>query len=114
MKPAMWIAILVAVVAFVAWRAISGKRSSAEAHAAMDAGGVLVDVRTDGEFAQGHLPGAKNIPVQDLPARADEVGDKSKPVVVYCRSGQRSARAKRLLEEAGYEQVINLGPMSAW
>lgn len=110
----MWIGLLVLVAAFFAWRAISARRSSAAAHAAVEAGAALVDVRTEGEFADGHLAGAKNIPVQVLADRVGEVGDKATPVVVYCRSGQRSARAKRMLQEAGYESVIDLGPMSAW
>lgn len=73
----------------------------------------LVDVRTPREFAADALEGAKNIPVQNLQQRLDEVGDKDDPVMVYCRSGNRSARAARILEKAGFEEVYDLGSRSA-
>ncbi|NVJ21922.1 MULTISPECIES: rhodanese-like domain-containing protein [Myxococcus] len=85
-----------------------------EAHRWVDDGATLVDVRTPEEFAAGHLPGAVNIPVDDLSQRLEELGAPAKPVVIYCRSGGRSARAEKLLKERGFEQVLNLGPMSAW
>lgn len=77
-------------------------------------GALLLDVRTTQEFAGGHLPGAVNIPVQDLDRRLSEVGAKERPVVVYCRSGQRSARAARMLKGAGYQAVHDLGSISRW
>jgi rhodanese-related sulfurtransferase len=77
-------------------------------------GALLLDVRTTGEFAGGALPGAINIPVQDLEARMKEVGAKDRPIVVYCRSGQRSGRAARMLKAAGYQTVQNLGSISSW
>lgn len=85
-----------------------------EAHRWVEAGATLVDVRTPEEFAAGHLPGAVNIPVDDLSLRLEELGAPEKPVVVYCRSGGRGARAEKLLKERGFQQVLNLGPMSAW
>ena len=92
----------------------SGDPVRAEAHQIVDAGARLVDVRTPEEFAAGHIEGAVNIPVQDLPARMDELGRKDEPIVVYCRSGARSGSAKRTLESAGYTNVFDLGPMSRW
>lgn len=85
-----------------------------EAHQIVEAGARLVDVRTPEEFDAGHIDGAVNIPVQDLPARMDELGRKDEPIVVYCRSGARSGSAKRTLEAAGYTKVVDLGPMSRW
>ena len=85
-----------------------------EAHQRVAAGATLVDVRTPEEFAAGHLPGAVNIPVDELPRRFSELGSPEKPLVVYCRSGARSGRAERLLKERGFQDVFNLGPMSAW
>lgn len=76
-------------------------------------GARLLDVRTPEEFASGHIPGAKNIPLQVLPTQLKQVGKKGDRVVVYCRSGGRSASARGLLETAGF-QVCDLGPMSAW
>lgn len=76
-------------------------------------GAQLVDVRTPGEFAGGAIPGAKNIPVDQLSGRLSEL-DRAKPVVLYCRSGGRSASAAGLLKASGFENVFDLGPISAW
>lgn len=81
--------------------------------------GILLDVRTPAEYKAGHLPSAKNIPVQELSARLGDVkalagGDKSHPIVVYCLSGARAARAKRILLDAGYTRVTNLGGFDDW
>ena len=62
---------------------------------------VLVDVRTPLEFAEAHADGAINIPVHELPMRLHELG-RGKRVVVYCRSGARSASAAVMLRSAGY------------
>lgn len=72
----------------------------------------LLDVRSHEEFQSGHLRGAANIPVQELALRLSEV-PKNHAVVVYCRSGARSASAAQLLKAAGF-RVIDIGPMSAW
>lgn len=73
----------------------------------------LVDVRTAEEFAAGHLLDAVNIPLQDLPSRLAEIAT-DKPVVLYCRSGNRSGQAARLLAGEGYAQVLDLGGIIAW
>ncbi|RKH71582.1 rhodanese-like domain-containing protein [Corallococcus aberystwythensis] len=90
------------------------RSAGAEAHQRVEAGATLVDVRTPEEFAAGHLPGAVNIPVDELPQRLAELGSPEKPLVLYCRSGARSSRAELLLKERGFQDVFNLGPMSAW
>lgn len=79
---------------------------------AIAAGATLIDVRTPQEFVEGHLKGAVNIPVDVLESKLLEVGPKDKPVVVYCRSGKRSARAKGILTKAGFSKVFDLGAMS--
>ncbi len=73
----------------------------------------LIDVRTAEEFASGHIPGALNIPVQELEQRLSEV-ETGQPVVLYCRSGNRSAQAAQILGDAGYGQVYDLGGIAAW
>lgn len=80
-----------------------------ELKALLDGKATVVDVRTPGEFASGHHPRAKNIPVDQVQSRIAEFGDKSKPVVVYCASGNRSGYAKQVLLAAGYKEVINGG-----
>lgn len=77
-------------------------------------GAVVIDVRTPDEFAAGHLPNATNIPIQEFAARIGEVdklvaGNHGKDVVVYCRSGKRSGKAKSQLDAAGYTRVVNGG-----
>jgi phage shock protein E len=78
------------------------------------AGAGLLDVRSPEEYARGHLPGALNVPVQELDRRVAEVGRADRELVVYCRSGHRSARATEILRQHGFSKVHNLGPMSAW
>lgn len=69
--------------------------------------GQLVDVREPSEVAGGTLPGAVNIPLGELAARLDEL-DRSRRVVLLCRSGARSANAAALLAGAGFPDVVNL------
>lgn len=86
----------------------------AKAHALVAEGAHLIDVRSPEEFTSGHVDGARNIPHGEIEQRAAEVGAKDEPVVVYCRSGVRSAIAKSALEAAGFTRVHNLGGMSRW
>jgi phage shock protein E len=75
----------------------------------IDQDAVVIDVRTVGEFESGHLEGALNIPVQEI-ARVDlSFVKKDQPVVVYCRSGNRSGSAQQILQSKGYNQVHNGG-----
>lgn len=76
-----------------------------------DSGGTLIlDVRTPGEYSMGAVPGAVNLPLDDLPSNADAViGDKNREVVVYCASGARSAYAARVLAQMGFTNVSNGG-----
>ncbi len=87
---------------------------SQQARALVAAGAALLDVRTPEEFREGHVPGARNIPVQELPRRLAEVGPPGTPVVVYCRAGARAESAAQLLRGAGYPQVLNLVHAGNW
>ena len=69
----------------------------------------MVDVRETGEFASGHYEGAINIPLGIITAKLDEFRAMSGPVVVYCRSGNRSGMAMSLLKQAGLSEVYNGG-----
>jgi phage shock protein E len=66
-------------------------------------GAVVVDVRSAGEFASGHIPGSVNIPLEELSFRADEL--ESKMVITCCRSGNRSGMALHILNESGIEAI---------
>ncbi|MBL0215277.1 MAG: rhodanese-like domain-containing protein [Myxococcales bacterium] len=92
----------------------SPKKDPATARKMIAEGAAVVDVRTAGEFAEEHLPGAINVPVESIREHLAEVdklvgGDKAKAVVVYCAAGSRAAKAKGVLEEAGYQRVVNGG-----
>jgi phage shock protein E len=69
----------------------------------------VVDVRETGEFAGGHFDGAINIPLGIIPLRLDEFKAMPGPIVVYCRSGNRSGMAQMLLKQAGLTEVYNGG-----
>ncbi|MCM2311427.1 MAG: rhodanese-like domain-containing protein, partial [Steroidobacteraceae bacterium] len=74
----------------------------------------VLDVRTPGEYVAGHVPGAVNIPHDQLATRLAEV-PKDKDVVLYCRSGKRAAMAGDVLADSGYTRLQHLeGDILAW
>ena len=77
---------------------------------------VVLDVRTPAEFAEGHVPGAINIPNGELAARVAELADaKGRDIVVYCRSGIRAAQALDVLDKAGFKRLFHLqGDYNRW
>lgn len=77
---------------------------------------VIIDVRTPAEFAQGHVPGAVNIPVDQLDKRLSELQSaKHKDVVLYCRSGKRAGQAAEVLRANGFGKLLHLaGDMPKW
>jgi len=71
-------------------------------------GALLIDVRTQQEFDEGHIEGALNIPYANTEALMSAIGDdKQRAAVLYCRSGHRAGIAKANLEEKGYSQLFN-------
>lgn len=91
--------------------------STLEATRLMNQGGALIlDVRDEKDFAAGHLPRARHIPVRDLSGRLEEIGKfKSKPVIVTDKSGARAGSACRLLKQSGFTTVYQLkGGLGAW
>jgi phage shock protein E len=84
----------------------------AEAHHVIESGGLLLDVRSTDEFANGHLDGARNVPILELESRIAEL-PRDRPLVVYCSAGGRSAWAAHVLRARGFA-VHDLGPMSRW
>ena len=80
-----------------------------------DENAVLVDVRTPFEYEEGHIEGAININSETLEITVEEkLPDKEVPIIVYCRSGNRSKEAADKLVDLGYKQVYDLGAMSNW
>lgn len=75
----------------------------------VEQGAIVVDVRTAGEFSQGHIKGSVNIPVDRIAQQADQLKARKKPVITCCASGMRSATAKSILESKGIAEVYNGG-----
>lgn len=74
----------------------------------------VVDVRTPQEFAAGHVPGAVNIPYDQMATRAAELGPPSTPVLLYCRSGRRSGVAAQTLKEKGFTRLWDMQAYERW
>ena len=76
---------------------------------------ILVDVRNPEEYGEGHIPGARLIPLNNLEMEAEEqIPDKNAKIFVYCQSGKRSAAAGRILAELGYSRVCEIGGIATW
>ncbi len=75
---------------------------------------VLLDVRTPGEYREGHIPGSKNIPLQTLDQIEEIVENKATPIFVHCLSASRSRQATMILQQMGYQNVKNIGGISAY
>lgn len=75
-------------------------------------GAFLVDVRTPAEFAESHVPGSVNIPLDKIPSQLARFKGKDN-IVVFCRSGNRSSQAKAILERNGFKNVVNGGTYMA-
>lgn len=77
---------------------------------------VVLDVREPGEYAAGHLPNAKHIPLGQLGSRLKELEKfKERPIVITCASGSRSGSAQSMLKKNGFKEAVNLkGGIAAW
>jgi rhodanese-related sulfurtransferase len=91
-----------------------GVVDGAAAKALVASGAKVVDVRTPQEFASGHVPGAINIPYEEVGKRTAEIGPPSTPVVLYCRSGRRSGIAADTLKKAGYQNLYDMQTVTSW
>lgn len=92
--------------------AASGHVDGRAAHTLVASGARLVDVRSPEEYAAGHIERAENVPVDTVDAA--DLGPKDGPLVLYCGSGARAARAASTLRSKGYTRVYELGAMSSW
>lgn len=71
----------------------------------IDKGAVIIDVRTHEEFAAGHINGSKNIPLQVISSKLNDIKKINKPIIVCCRSGMRSGQANSILKQNGIESI---------
>ena len=91
--------------------------SAEDAKTRLDSGAplVLLDVRTREEFDSGHISGALCLPVESIGAEAPvELPDKDAEILIYCRSGRRSAEAAKKLTKLGYTNVCDFGGIQDW
>ncbi len=91
--------------------------SQQEAQRMMDEDAALcvLDVRTKEEFRQGHIPKAKNLPLQSLEHLAAQVlPNPDQKILIYCRSGARAKTAVRVLRQMGYTDVMEFGGLLTW
>ncbi|WP_293720442.1 rhodanese-like domain-containing protein [uncultured Phascolarctobacterium sp.] len=91
--------------------------TAAQLKARLDKGDMLtvIDVRTKEEYASGHVPGSILIPFDEIKAKAGQLPqDKNTEIVVYCRSGRRSAIAADTLIALGYNRIYDMGAISSW
>jgi len=71
--------------------------------------GTVVDVRSPQEFSGEHYPNSINVPLEELPQKLNEFKEMPKPIIAYCRSGNRSGMAVSMLKQAGITDAINGG-----
>jgi rhodanese-related sulfurtransferase len=112
---------LVAIIAFIVIQQANAPKaqladvvSVSQAAELRSQGAFILDVRRQDEWDQFHIPGATLVTLDELPNRLSEV-PKDKKIVVYCRTGVRSAKGRDILRQAGYPQVTSLdGGITAW
>ena len=113
------IAVALASGAMLLWPMVQGRASGpaldtlGATRLINDSGAIVLDVREPGEFAAGHLPNARNIPLGELDKRFGDL-PKGKPVLVCCASGARSGKAISLLRQDGREAFNLAGGVAAW
>jgi len=104
-----WIILIAAVIAFLFLKRLT-QVTPATAREWLNQGALVIDVRSPAEFQERHLPGVINIPLDRL---GDEIArhapDKAQPLLLHCRSGQRSGMGTSALKKMGYQNVFNLG-----
>jgi phage shock protein E len=104
-----WIILAAVVVTLLLLKRLT-QASPATVRQWLNKGALVIDVRSEAEFQERHLPGAINIPLNRL---GDDIArhapDKAQPLLLHCLSGGRSAMGKNVLEKLGYQHVLNLG-----
>jgi len=107
---------LIAVAFELFQRSRNGGLSNNQVIALQNKGALLLDVRTDEEFAGGHIVDARHIELSQLATSIDSIKKyREKPVIVYCETGNRSAQALKTLKDQGFTQAFNLaGGLAQW
>ena len=94
-------------------KAVSQNINCTQKEELMNEGAILIDVRSASEYAEGHLDNSINLTVDTIGINIEKmVSDKNTKIIVYCRSGNRSATAANTLINLGYKNVYDLGAMN--
>ena len=99
---------VLAIIAFIVYKKYTQYKVLKLVPSLLEQGAKIIDVRTKDEFTQGNKEGSINIPLDSLKTRINEL-DTTKPIIICCASGSRSALARRLLVANGFENVHNVG-----
>ena len=105
--------IIICIIIFLLYRCTVGTSNSSTLKEWISAGALIVDVRTPEEFSAGNYKNSINVPVSDIEKKPDIFGDRNRSIIVYCRSGGRSGKAKKILEAHGYSKVLDAGAFSS-
>ena len=100
--------VFITLAAFIAYKKYAQLQILMLVPTLLEQGGQIVDVRSVDEFETEHKDGSINIPLDSLTKRMNEL-NKTKPIIICCASGSRSAMAKRTLKAKGFENVYNAG-----
>ena len=100
--------VFITLAAFIAYKKYTQFQILMLVPTLLEQGGQIVDVRSVDEFVTANIDGSVNIPLDSLKERMNEL-DNTKPIIICCASGSRSAMAKRTLEAKGFENVYNAG-----
>lgn len=104
-----YILVLGGIVAFMLMRR-KGQVAEREGSDLVKRGGMIIDVRTPSEFDSGHLSQAFNMPVDEIQSLLpDKVKDRNRVILVHCKTGLRSKKAKSILTSHGYTNVFDMG-----
>ena len=106
-----WPLILLCVLAFFFLK----KRffDNTDYKAMLDAGGIIIDVRSESEFYSGHIQKSLNIPLSEISSKTEQLTDKDQQIITCCASGIRSSAAAKILRAKGYTNVVNGGGWSS-
>ena len=111
---AVGVVIVAILIGLLAWQQAgkSGTNTFADVQANMNNGAILLDVRDEDEFKAGHIVDATHFSLKSIENGETPNVAKNTQLYVYCRSGNRSAQAKQLLENAGFTNITDLGGIS--
>ena len=87
--------------------------SPSEAKSLIDSGAQIVDIRTDVEYAAGHIPGSRHVPLAEIQSESADL-DREKPLILYCRSGDRSEMPADAFAASGWDAHSIAGGLAAW